>query len=62
MRKKKVGWMLRGEKIYHEKTETRAKAGFHLLIEKYDGKKLLRYMKCICWHSLDIGSDASTKL
>ena len=54
--------MLREEMIYHEKTQIRAKAGFHVSIEMYDGMKYMMYVKYIYWHSLDIGSDTSAEL
>lgn len=41
----KVSWM-----IYHEKTQIRAKAGFHVSIEMYDGMKCMMCVEWSCWH------------
>lgn len=36
--------------IYHEKTQIRAKAGFHVSVEMYDGTKCMMCVEWICWH------------
>lgn len=57
-----VGWMLRGEMTYHEKTEIEAKSDYHVAIAMYDGMKWMMYMKCIYWHNLYIGSERSVEV
>lgn len=57
-----VGWMLRGEMTYHEKTEIEAKSDFHVAIAMYDVMKWMMYMKCIYWHNLYIGFERSVEV